>query len=186
MPVTANNLTSYQSKDFRGQFSTYGPWPSFVVWTSSYDPSASKGPVIKVPLSLARCVRLKESLEKLLVTEGEVIFPFEVWFYNKETKTEEYEASIAVGRNATDICFIECCSARHKEKIRLPLNDDRCIRLDGGTKENANDMSVHGVKYLITLIDTLIPSLVSLGIADRNQAPEGEDSDGGTGHDVPF
>lgn len=186
MAIAANRLTNYQSREYRGEFATFNAWPSFVVWNAQYDEN-NKGPAIKVPLSLARLVRLKEFAEKIKASEGPIRFPMEVWFWNKELKEDKYEATIAIGRDDAGVCYIEACSVTHKEMARLPLNDDRCIRVNGNP-EPVKEMSEHGINFLIQLIDTMIPSLIALGIASKegDGAPTPSQPTTNTSQDIPF
>ncbi len=184
MANAINRLTNFTNKEYSGQLNIFKGWPSFTIWP--FKLSEDRRPTVKVPLSMARLLKLKEFCEKILATEGDIRLSLEIWFYNKELKEEKYEATLAVGRSQ-GVCYIEACSANHKEFIRFNTVADRCIRDNGAPL--ANEVSTtDGLKLIIALVDNLIPTaIVTSQAEDGGQAPNSAPPVGGGVPDqVPF
>lgn len=155
---------------------------SFVVFKKGSD---SRRPAVKVPLSIAACLRISDILTKLMEAAPETRLPFVQMSYNKDARTFEQEATLVFFKDEKKCCGIEVSSKEMQTPIKFFMRSPSTFSTGNEpmTDEQKAQLGLRELK--LVLLDQL-PVAMMLGRFNMPTMPNrGGGNGGGGGYSRP-
>lgn len=131
-----------------------------------------KRPAVKVPISLAACIRIADYLDKLKDAQPETRLPFVHQSYNRDSRTFEQEAALIFFKDERKCCGIELSSKTLTEPVRVYF---KCPSTFSAGNEQMSDeqKSLLGMREFKMILLQQIPMASLLSRFNMPSAPSG-------------